>query len=84
MVQTSVAELKARLSHFLRLVKEGNTLEVRSHRHAVARIVPVDDGSVSLVIKPERPVAELRRLKGVRIRTALDPVAALLRDRSRR
>jgi prevent-host-death family protein len=84
MKRTSVAELKARLSHFLRLAQKGETIEVQSHRHPVARIVPAEDVSEALVIPPERPVAELKGLTGVRVAAHADPVAALLRDRARR
>ena len=85
MKRTSVVDLKARLSHFLRLVQQGDTIEVLSHHHAVARIVPATDpASEVLVVPPERPMSELRRLQGVRIDAGADPVAALLRDRARR
>jgi antitoxin (DNA-binding transcriptional repressor) of toxin-antitoxin stability system len=84
MKSTSVVELKAHLSRFLRLAQEGHTIEVLSHRQAVARIVPATQPPESLVVPPDRPVSELEGLKGVRISSGADPVAALLRDRSRR
>jgi antitoxin (DNA-binding transcriptional repressor) of toxin-antitoxin stability system len=49
MKRTSVAELKARLSHYLRLARGGETIEVESHRHAVARLVPPVDSASALV-----------------------------------
>jgi prevent-host-death family protein len=84
MQRTSVAELKARLSHFLRLAQEGETIEVQSHHHPVAHIVPAQGPSETLIIRPGRPMAELRSLTGVRIAAGADPVAALFRDRARR
>lgn len=82
MKQTSVAALKASLSHYLRLARQGHTIEVLSHRQPVARIVPVAESRESLVIPPERPLSELRKLRGVRVHA--DPVAALLEERARR
>ncbi len=84
MKTASVAELKARLSHYLRLVQQGETIEVESHRHAVARMVPPENASAALVIPPELPVAELKRLTGVRIAADVDSLEALLRDRAGR
>jgi prevent-host-death family protein len=84
MKRTSVAELKARLSYFLRLAQEGETIEVQSHRHPVARIMPAQSPSESLIILPGRSMAELKSLTGVRIAARADPVAALLHDRASR
>ena len=84
MQRTSVAGLKARLSHFLRLAQQGETIEVQSHRRPVARIVAAGEAAAALLIPPERPVSELRGLRGVRLPAGVDPLAVLLRDRGRR
>jgi len=84
MIRTSVAELRARLSHFLRLVREGETVAVESHRHPVALLVPSSDAASRLVIPAERPVSELRRLSGVRIPPGVDPLGHLMADRRSR
>ena len=41
MKQTRIAELKARLSHYLRAVRRGETVIVLDRETPVARIVPV-------------------------------------------
>lgn len=43
MKQVSVTELKNRLSHFLRLVKAGETIELLEHKVPVARLSAVED-----------------------------------------
>lgn len=40
---TSIADLKARLSHFLARARAGQTIEVTSHRKPVARITGVPE-----------------------------------------
>lgn len=40
MTDVGIAELKARLSHYLRLVGTGRTITIRDRKTAVARIVP--------------------------------------------
>jgi prevent-host-death family protein len=85
MIKTSVAELKARLSHFLRRVQEGEIVEVASHRHVVARIVPSGNlGAASLVKPASRPARDVSALTGVSTRMKVDPVSVLLEDRARR
>ena len=84
MTRVSVAELKARLSHYLRLAQAGETVEVRSHHHCVARMVPPSDDASGLVLRPERPVSDLDELIGIPLKAGIDPVASLLRDRAER
>jgi prevent-host-death family protein len=51
MKQVGVAELKARLSEFLRIVQGGESIAVLDRNRAVAHIVPI----------PERPGLRIRR-----------------------
>lgn len=51
MKQVGIAELKARLSEFLRLVQSGESIAVLDRNRAVAQIVPI----------PERPHLRIRK-----------------------
>ena len=42
-MEVSVRELKANLSRYLRLIEEGQSLEVTKYRRKVARLVPVEN-----------------------------------------
>jgi prevent-host-death family protein len=52
MKQVRIAELKARLSEYLRLVRRGETIAVLDRETPVAQIVPVGDRSALRVRKP--------------------------------
>ena len=83
MITVNVATLKEKLSYYLGLVKAGQELEVTSHRHRVARVVPLSTPDAK-VVEPSRPVKDLKTLKGVRTRGARFAVKTLLEDRRRR
>ena len=79
----SVAQLKSKLSHYLRAVKRGKEIIVTSHRHSIARIAPLESVGTGLKILPARkPVSSLKKLKPVKLK--VDLVADLLGDRRRR
>jgi len=77
-----IAELKARLSAYLREVRRGHTVTVLDRDRPVAKIVPVAEAS-SLVVREPRPntrgPARVPLPPRVRLRT--DPVALLLEER---
>jgi prevent-host-death family protein len=52
MKQVRIAELKARLSEYLRAVRRGETIAVLDRDTPVAQIVPVRDRSMLRVRKP--------------------------------
>jgi len=79
----NVAILKEKLSYYLNLVKSGEEIVVTSHRHQVARILPVNAPSVEIV-EPTRPVKDLKKIKGVKTKGAVSGVKTLLDDRRRR
>jgi antitoxin (DNA-binding transcriptional repressor) of toxin-antitoxin stability system len=83
MTIVNVAILKERLSYYLGLVKSGEEVIVTSHRHQVARILPVT-GPTAEIVEPTRPVKDLRKLKGIKPRRSLSGVKSLLDDRRRR
>jgi antitoxin (DNA-binding transcriptional repressor) of toxin-antitoxin stability system len=79
----NVAILKEKLSYYLGLVKSGEEVIVTSHRHRVARILPVTAPTAEIA-EPTRPVKDLRKLKGIKPRRSLSGVKSLLADRRRR
>ena len=79
----NVAILKEKLSYYLNLVKGGEEIVVTSHRHQVARILPVTVPSVEIV-EPARPVKDLKKIKGVKPNRAASGVKTLSEDRRRR
>jgi prevent-host-death family protein len=79
----NVAILKEKLSYYLNLVKSGEEVVVTSHRHRVARILPVTAPSADIV-EPTRPVKDLRKVKGIKSRRSPSGVKSLLDDRRRR
>lgn len=83
MQSVSVAELKSKLSQYLAAVKTGKEIVVTSHRHSIARIVPIDKSGDDLQIIPaKKPVSALKKIKGLNLK--VDLVADLLADRRRR
>ncbi|HEX4051136.1 MAG TPA: type II toxin-antitoxin system Phd/YefM family antitoxin [Steroidobacteraceae bacterium] len=52
MKQVGIAELKARLSEFLRLVQGGESIAVLDRNRAVAQIVPIPERSGLRIRKP--------------------------------
>jgi antitoxin (DNA-binding transcriptional repressor) of toxin-antitoxin stability system len=93
MKTVNVAELKHRLSHYLRLVRRGESLLVRDREQVIARIEPAGD-AVASGSDAERLAAlelrgVLRRARGRpdrellarRPRVRADVVAALLAER---
>jgi prevent-host-death family protein len=79
----NVANLKEKLSYYLNLVKQGQEVIVTSHRHRVARILPATVSSAEIT-EPTRPVKDLRKIKGVRLKRSVSGVNMLLDDRRRR
>ena len=79
----NVAILKERLSYYLNLVKSGEEVVVTSHRHRVARILPVT-AALTEIVQPTRPVKDLRKIKGVKSRRSVSGVKSLLDERRRR
>jgi prevent-host-death family protein len=78
-----IADLKARLSEYLRAVRRGRTLTVLDRDRAIARIVPYEGERPSLVVRSPRPGAP--KVGRVRLPPALatdvDIVALLAEER---
>ena len=83
MKSVSVAQLKSRLSQYLAAVKNGQEVTVTSHRHPIAKIVPLQKTPGDLQITPaKKPAAALTKIKGLSL--AVDLLGDLLADRRRR
>lgn len=78
-----IAELKARLSHYLRGVRRGRVLTVLDRETPIARIVPYTTDSMSLVVR--RPLPRTPPPSKVPLPPALDVgidvVSLLLEER---
>jgi antitoxin (DNA-binding transcriptional repressor) of toxin-antitoxin stability system len=83
--RVGIAELKSRLSAYLRLVRQGGSLTVMDRDTAVARVVPIK-ASGSLVVRAPHREAGRPGDYPVRSRplTSVDPVSLLLEDRGNR
>jgi prevent-host-death family protein len=79
----NVADLKEKLSYYLNLVMQGQEVIVTSHRHRIARILPATLSSAE-TSEPTRPVKDLRKIKGLKLKRSLSGVNMLLDDRRRR
>ena len=95
MIQATVTELKNKLSHFLRLVKQGESIEVLDRSIPIARIQGIEPpsgrGQVQMerllkdgVVSPaaRKPVKDF--LKTPPIECELDPVKVLIEERGDR
>ena len=78
-----IAELKARLSEYLRAVRRGRTLTVLDRDRPIARIVPYDGDRRLVSVRSPRPgTPPLSRLKLPRpLRTKVDIVQLLAEER---
>lgn len=84
MIIANVANLKQRLSHYLRLVEGGDQIVVTSHRRRVARLVPDTDDEL-VVRQPLSPVEDLLPLAAnTPVQLSRDVVEILLEDRRQR
>jgi prevent-host-death family protein len=84
MITVRIAELKARLSDYLRRVRRGEVVTVLDRQTPVAQIVPYRNESVSLTIRPALPGARLHEVPiPPPLETGVDAVA-LLEDRGAR
>jgi prevent-host-death family protein len=82
MKQVRIAELKARLSEYLRAVRGGETIAVLDRDTPVAQLVPVRDRSALRVRKPAPgtpPPNRVRLPKAAKLN--LDVVQLLLEER---
>ena len=84
MRKVSTAELKAQLSKYLGMVREGETVYITSHRRPVAQLSPSQVDESLQVHLPEHGMNHLKDVQGIEPSVAVDGVLELLRDRGRR
>jgi prevent-host-death family protein len=60
MTRVKIAELKDRLSFYLRAVEAGDEVEVTDRNRPIATIVPVGRSSKTTIRPPVRPFAAIR------------------------
>ncbi len=81
-----IAELKARLSEYLRRVRRGQTLIVTDRETPIAQIIPFEGGPASLTVRP--PLPDAPKLAAIRMPPPLalkvDVVQLLARERGER
>jgi prevent-host-death family protein len=83
MRDAKVAELKARLSEYLRWVRKGNEITVYDRNEPIARLVPYTAAGPLVVREALHKYATLREIELPRPRKLeLDVVDALLEDRN--
>jgi len=77
-----IAELKARLSEYLRAVRRGETIAVLDRETPVAQIVPVRDRPTLRVRKPARGTPPPNRVPLPKpLKVSIDIVRLLLEER---
>lgn len=83
MSTVSIAELKARLSHYVRIVHRGGSVTVLNRSEPVARLVPVGPTPKRLSLRPPKVGAPApgRVPLPPRLRTRRDVVELLLEER---
>jgi prevent-host-death family protein len=82
MKQVRIAELKARLSEYLRAVRRGETIAVLDRETPVAQIVPFRERAVLRIRKPAPDAPPLSRIRLPKpLKLNLDVVELLLEER---
>lgn len=82
MKQVRIAELKARLSEYLRVVRRGETIAVLDRETPVAHIVPIRERPMLRIRKPAPGTPPLNRVTRPKpLRLEIDVVDVLLEER---
>ena len=82
MKQVRIAELKARLSEYLRAVRGGESITVLDRDTPIAQLIPVRERSALRVRKPARGTLPLNRVPvPKRAKLSVDVVQLLLEER---
>ena len=84
MKKVSTAELKARLSKYLGMVREGETIYITSHRRPVAQLSPSQVDESLQIHPPDLAMSRLRDVQGIKPASGGAGVEELLKDRGRR
>lgn len=82
MIKVKIAELKAKLSSFLRQVREGEEVVVTDRETPVARLVPYDISRERLSIhEAKQPPSVIKQIKIPKAKPGTRSLDALLEDR---
>jgi prevent-host-death family protein len=85
MKSAKVSELKARLSSYLRDVKNGETIVVCDRLTPIARLAPIESQGEGLsLVEPRRAGRGRKKVKPVRLRKKVDLVELLRESRDQR
>jgi len=85
MKSAKVSELKARLSAYLRDVRNGETIVVCDRLTPIARLAPIESyGEGFSVTEPRRAGRGRKKVKPVRLRRKVDMVQLLRESRDQR
>jgi prevent-host-death family protein len=79
----NIANLKAQLARYLRIVRSGKQLIVTDHRQPVARLIPYEALGVFETIKPKGPFLEVSQTE-IRPLKDISSTEALLKERGNR
>jgi len=82
MIKVGIAELKARLSEHLRIVKRGGEVTVYDRNEPIARMIPYATTGPLVVREPAQVYRTLGEIKlPPPVKLDVDPVELLLEDR---
>lgn len=85
MKQTTVSNLKAKLSAFLADVRRGETVIVCDRKTPIAQLTPVKSNPNGLQVEEaSADLGELAKIRPVRLRRRVDLLAMLREDRNQR
>jgi prevent-host-death family protein len=85
MKTAKVSELKAKLSAYLRAVRQGETVVVCDRLTPIAKLAPIEpDGGGLLVSEPRTAGRGRRKVRPVRLRRRVDMVELLRASRDQR
>lgn len=83
MKNVNVAELKQKLSAYLRVVEQGDEIVITSYRRPVARLMP--EGARGRLVRASKvPAAAIRKLKGLKRERDISAERYLYEDRAGR
>ena len=84
-MKVKISELKARLSAYLDLVRRGKTVIVLDRKTPIAQLVPFSGSAAGLQVEPAaRPLGDLEKIGGVRLKRKIDVVKLLGESRGER
>ncbi len=85
MKSAKVSELKAHLSAYLAEVRRGETIIVCDRNTPVARLVPYEDEPQGFTMeRPKRPLSDLKKVRGVKLKSRTDVLRLLKESRDQR